>query len=289
MPQSPWVYSPNCRIPEGEALPENLNRNAAVVSYDGSSFSGFQKQSHSRAIQGELERALSYVADEEVGLVCAGRTDAGVHASKQVIHFDSAARRNSRNWIKGVNSQLPREIRLLWVDQVPAQFHARFSALDRTYRYVIVCSETRPAILHEGVCWLRRNVDLTSMNQACTHLLGEQDFTAFRAANCQSKSCFRNVTHAQFYQSGNFVVFEITANAFLLHMVRNIVGSLLSVGGGARTPSWIAELLAQKDRTRAAPTAPPEGLYLVDVKYPAHFGIPRLARGPLFLPDQLND
>lgn len=287
MSQLDWVYSPNCKIPEGQSLPAGIKRYAAVVSYDGSAFCGFQKQKHSPSVQQELERALSSVADEELIVSCAGRTDTAVHASHQVIHFDSSAERSGRNWLKGANSRLPDSISILWAGQVPERFHARFSATSRTYRYVMHASSARPAVLSQGVTWVRYPLNVELMQAACEHLLGEQDFSAFRGAGCQSNSPYRNITSARVVKLGQLVVFEVSANAFVLHMVRNIVGSLMEVGFARQKPGWIAELIAGKDRCKSAATAAPNGLYLVDVDYPQNFGIAELERGPLFLPDSL--
>ena len=283
-----WVYTPNCRIPEGQCLPSGTQRYAAVVQYDGSAFCGFQKQTHSPSVQAELERALSYVANAPLNLSCAGRTDTAVHASHQVIHFDSTAKRSGYNWVQGANSQLPASIALVWADQVDGDFHARYSATSRTYRYIMAPNRARTAILAAGVTWVKFALDTEIMQEACQYLLGEQDFSAFRGAGCQSLSPFRNVTAANIYQCGQLVVFEVSANAFVLHMVRNIVGSLMEIGLGRQHPSWIKQLLAEGDRRHSAATAPPNGLYLVDVKYPQQFAIPSLPKGPLFLPDQLR-
>lgn len=287
MSELDWVYSPNCKIPEGHSLPAGVKRYAAVVSYDGSAFCGFQKQKHSPSVQQELERALSSVADEELLVSCAGRTDTAVHASHQVIHFDSSAERTGRNWLKGANSRLPDSISILWAGQVPESFHARFSATSRTYRYVMHASSARPAILSQGVTWVRYPLNTDLMRQACQYLLGEQDFSAFRGAGCQSNSPYRNITSANIFTVGQLVVFEVSANAFVLHMVRNMVGSLMEVGFARQEPQWIAELIAGKDRCKSAATASPNGLYLVDVDYPDSFGVPVLPRGPLFLPGSL--
>ena len=280
-----WNYIPNCRIPENQALPEGVIRYAAIVSYDGSEFCGFQRQKHSPSVQVVLEKALSYVADESVTVGCAGRTDTAVHASYQVVHFDCTAKRDGRNWVMGANSKLPDSVALVWAGLVGCDFHARFSALSRTYRYVMVAQETRPAILSTGVTWVKYPLRGDLMETACQFLLGEQDFSAFRGAGCQSLSPFRNVEKATVYESSNLLVFEITANAFLLHMVRNIVGSLMEVGLSRRPASWIKELLDGGDRCKSAATAPPNGLYLVDVTYPDIAEIPELPKGPLFLPE----
>ena len=281
-----WVYVPNCRIPDGENLADGMKRYAAVVQYDGSSFCGFQKQKHSPSVQAELESALGYVANSPLIVSCAGRTDSGVHASHQVVHFDTRSERTGRNWLKGSNSRLPSSIALVWAGQVGKSFHARFSATARTYRYVIAASHARPAILAAGLTWVKYPVDSDAMQLACKYLLGEQDFSAFRGAGCQSVSPFRNITSANVHRVGELLVFEVTANAFVLHMVRNIIGSLLEVGFGRQEPTWIKTLLAGRDRCQSAATGAPNGLYLVDVSYPESLGIPLLSRGPSFLPDR---
>ena len=280
---SDWVYTPNCKIPEAYNLPEGTKRYAAVVQYDGSAFCGFQKQKHSPSVQQELERALSSVANAEIIVSCAGRTDTAVHASYQVIHFDTQALRTGRNWVKGSNSQLPDSIALLWADEVNETFHARFSATSRTYRYVIHSAPARPAILSQGVTWVRKPLNTAAMQEACQYLLGEQDFSAFRGAGCQSLSPNRNITSAKIIQAGELIVFEVTANAFVLHMVRNIIGSLMEVGFGRRDPGWIGQLIKGRDRTKSAATASPKGLYLVQVGYPNDPLIPLMPKGPLFL------
>lgn len=283
MTELDWVYSLNSKIPQGKSLPPGVKRYAAVVSYDGSAFCGFQKQKHSPSVQQELERALSLVANAEIIVSCAGRTDTAVHASYQVIHFDTQALRTGRNWVKGSNSQLPDSIALLWADEVNETFHARFSATSRTYRYVIHAAPARPAILSQGVTWVRKPLNTAAMQEACQYLLGEQDFSAFRGAGCQSLSPNRNITSAKIIQAGELIVFEVTANAFVLHMVRNIIGSLMEVGFGRRDPGWIGQLIKGRDRTKSAATASPKGLYLVQVGYPNDPLIPLMPKGPLFL------
>lgn len=283
MSELAWVYTPNAKIPEGQSLPPGVKRYAAVVTYDGSAFCGFQKQKHSPSVQQELERALSAVANAELVVSCAGRTDTAVHASYQVIHFDTSAERTGRNWVKGANSQLPDSVSVLWAGQVSEQFHARFSATSRTYKYIMHCSPARPAILAQGVTWVPYTLNAAAMQEACQYLLGEQDFSAFRGAGCQSLSPNRNITRASITAVGELLVFEVSANAFVLHMVRNIIGSLMEVGFGRRDPSWIAELLRGKDRRKSAATASPKGLYLVDVCYLEYFGLPLSSGGPIFL------
>lgn len=274
-----FFYSPNCEIKPGMALPDGMTRYALIVEYDGSGYQGFQRQaSAKRTIQGELEQALSRIAAHPVTLVCAGRTDAGVHATHQVIHFDSTADRDQKAWIEGTNTKLPDAIRVRWASKVPGEFHARFSALARTYRYFTYVDSVRSAFLPCRATWLRAPLDALAMDKGAQYLLGEHDFSSFRASQCQAHSPVRCIEAIRLTQRGAFVVMEVKANAFLHHMVRNLMGSLYEVGRGVRPPEWIAELLKLRDRNAAAPTAPPHGLYFVDVNYPAQFQLPKSAQ-----------
>lgn len=260
-----------------------VQRWAAVVEYDGSAYNGWQRQKHSMTVQQKVEQALSRVANEPVTLVCAGRTDSGVHATNQVIHFDSVAERQPRNWLLGVNANLPADIRLRWVGPVAVDFSARFSALKRTYRYIICNSVHPPALFQRNVTWVADPLDDAAMHRAGQQLLGERDFSSFRAAGCQSNTPFRCVERLEVRRAGELVVVEICANAFLHHMVRNIVGALLAVGRGMHSEPWLGELLECRDRTLAPPTAPANGLYLVGVEYPPASGVAALPFGPLLL------
>lgn len=251
------------------------SRIALGVEYDGSRYCGWQMQSHgTRTVQHELQKALSIVADHPVQVVCAGRTDTGVHATGQVVHFDTAAKRPSRAWVMGVNTHLPDDVCVHWSRVVDAGFSARFSASMRAYRYVIQQRAARPALYSRRVNWIHQQLDTVTMHQAAQALLGENDFSSFRSSACQSEHAMRFIQSIDVSAEGGFVYVDIRANAFLHHMVRNIVGSLLLVGSGERPPGWIAELLALKDRTRAGPTAPADGLYLVEVQYPDEYGLP---------------
>jgi tRNA pseudouridine38-40 synthase len=225
-------------------------------------------------VQQELECAVSSVADHAVEVTAAGRTDAGVHALMQVGHFDSAAERTPRAWTLGSNSALPPEITVLWAQAVPNDFHARYSALSRTYVYRIVNQPCRPALLRRQVCWVRRPLDAEAMHRAAQALLGEHDFSSFRAAECQSASAMRRVMQATVERRGTQLLLTVRANAFLHHMVRNIAGALIAVGIGRHPVDWVAELLEVRDRREGAPTAPPQGLYLSHVEYPGAFAIP---------------
>lgn len=257
-------------------------RIALGVEYDGSDFSGWQVQNGSRTVQETVEQALSKVADHPVRVTCAGRTDAGVHAAEQVAHFDSEACRSMRSWVLGANSNLPHDVSLRWAQPVADEFHARFQATARSYRYVILTRFTRPAILWRRVCWRHCDLDATRMGRAAEHLVGEHDFTSFRALACQAAHPIRTIEHIAVHRAGDFCYIDVRANAFLHHMVRNIAGALMAVGEGAREPQWTAELLAARDRSAGGVTAPPEGLYLVAVRYPERFGLPAPAVAPYY-------
>ncbi|AUH00158.1 tRNA pseudouridine(38-40) synthase [Prodigiosinella confusarubida] len=258
---------------------------ALGIEYDGSRYCGWQRQADVESVQGYLERALSQVANEPITVFCAGRTDAGVHATGQVVHFTTHAVRKDAAWTMGVNANLPPDIAVRWVKTVDDDFHARFSATARRYRYVIYNHRYRPAILSRGITHFYLPLDAERMERAGQCLLGEHDFTSFRAMQCQSRTPWRNVKHLKVTRYGDYIVVDIKANAFVHHMVRNIVGSLMEVGCENQPEGWIADLLAAKDRSLAAATAKAEGLYLVMVDYPASFGLPKLAMGPLFLAD----
>ncbi|MEL4388013.1 tRNA pseudouridine(38-40) synthase TruA [Shewanella xiamenensis] len=260
-------------------------RIALGIEYDGSGYFGWQRQAEVDSVQGQLEQALSKVANEPISLFCAGRTDAGVHATGQVVHFDTNAVRNEGAWTLGVNANLPDNIAVRWVKEVDESFHARFSATARRYRYVIYNHNLRPGLLRHGVSHYHGDIDVDKMHIAAQALLGEQDFTSFRAIQCQSKTPFRNVHSVKVTRQGMYVIVDISANAFLHHMVRNIVGSLLEIGLGNQPLTWMADLLSLKDRNQAAATAKPNGLYLVDVTYPEQYQLPKLALGPLFMLD----
>ncbi|RMH47956.1 MAG: tRNA pseudouridine(38-40) synthase TruA [Gammaproteobacteria bacterium] len=251
-----------------------MPRIALGVQYDGANCHGWQRQRHAPSVQQILEETLSSIVQEEVKTVCAGRTDTGVHAACQVVHFDTRIQRPLRAWTLGVNARLPDTISVLWAKEVDASFHARFSALWREYRYVIVNSPTRHALLHKRATWVRQPLDCEAMHRAAQYFLGEQDFSAFRSSQCQSQTPYRCVMRTAVRRIGSMVVFSVRANAFLHHMVRNMVGSLIAVGKHDEDEVWILDLLRKGDRTLAAPTAPPDGLYLTGVRYPAQFSIP---------------
>jgi len=230
-----------------------------------------------------LERALSKVADCDLRVHCAGRTDTGVHACGQLIHFDAPLERNLKAWVLGTNTHLPESIRVLWAVVVPAEFHARFSALSRRYRYIISNTRVSPALLHGQVTWQRRPLDVELMHVEAQSLLGERDFSSFRAASCQSTTAMRNVQRITVSRRGPLVMIDIQANAFLHHMVRNIAGSLMAVGTGRQGRGWLADVLALRDRNKAADTASPHGLYLVRVEYPPEYALPEQPIGPLLM------
>lgn len=260
-------------------------RIALGIEYDGTRYFGWQRQKEVRSVQQELEKALSVVANHEIEVQCAGRTDAGVHGTGQVVHFDTEAIRKPVAWTMGVNANLPSDIAVRWSKEVPEQFHARFSATARRYRYIIFNSKLRPAILGSGMSHYHGDLDVEKMHMAGQYLLGENDFTSFRAVHCQSRSPWRNIMHLNVTRHGQYVVIDIKANAFVHHMVRNIAGSLIVVGKGEQSPEWIQWLLQQQDRKLAGATAKAEGLYLVDVDYPDEFSLPSASLGPLFLLD----
>jgi len=255
-------------------------RLAVGLEYDGARFAGWQLQPRLSTIQDHVQRALGSVADHPVEAVCAGRTDAAVHANGQVAHFDTTSSRPMRGWVLGTNGALPPEIAILWAVEVDAQFHARHSALARSYRYCILQRATRPALLRERVWWVRTELDAAAMHEAAQQLVGEHDFSAFRAAECQSKSTRRRIDSIGVAADGPLVTIEVTANAFLHHMVRNIVGTLLPVGTGEQKPAWVAEALASRDRSRAGITAPAHGLFLAGVHYPPALGLPEIVQLP---------
>lgn len=250
-------------------------RFAAALAYAGGAYSGWQKQPHAPSVQACVERALSQLANAPVEVVAAGRTDAGVHACGQVIHFDTQAQRPLDGWLFGTNTLLPDDISMAWVHPVDASFHARYSARSRRYRYLIHAAKSRNALWHQRAAWTRRMLDVPAMHAAAQLLLGERDFSAFRAAECQSRTPWRNLQKVRVEQLGENIAVDIQANAFLHHMVRNIVGSLMEVGSARRSGAWLAEVLTAGQRSLAGPTAPACGLYFLDVAYPPQFGLPQ--------------
>lgn len=255
-------------------------RIALGVEYDGTDYNGWQKQiepASIQTIQKVLEEKISQIADERISIICAGRTDAKVHATGQIVHFDydnnRKKTRNSNAWIIGVNSLLPRTISVTWAKEVSDDFHARFSAISRRYQYYIYCQPYSRPLLHNKALWVYKKLDVHSMQKACDYLKGKQDFSAFRSSECQAKNPVRDIMFAEVKVINNFIVVDIKANAFLHHMVRNIVGCLIQIGLKNKPIDWMQEIILSKDRTEAAKTIAAHGLYLIDVEYPSLFNI----------------
>lgn len=267
-----------------EVAEPGFSRIALGVEYKGSRYRGWQRQASGVAtVQEELEKALSRVADSPVSLLCAGRTDAGVHACGQVVHFDTQAERTMKAWVMGANINLPHDISVTWAKVMPAHFHARFKAIARRYRYVIYNDQIRPAHLGEEITWNHRPLDVERMRQAAQYLVGEHDFSAFRAGQCQAKSPIKKMHHLRVTQHGKMIVLDLRANAFLHHMVRNIAGVLMTIGAGERPVEWMKEVLDSRIRRSGGVTAHPFGLYLVQVEYHDEFELPERYIGPHFL------
>lgn len=262
-----------------------MKRIVLGVEYDGCGFHGWQTQPSKRGVQDALERVLTRIAHHPVATVCAGRTDSGVHASGQVVHFDTHSERPLTAWVRGSNALLPSGVAVLWSQSVPAPdreqgddergfFHARFSALTRCYRYTLLNRSVRPAMLAGRIGWFHRRLDETAMEEGAQLLLGEHDFSVFRAAECQARSPVRNLLVSQVRRYGEIIELDFEANAFLHHMIRNMVGALIAIGKGQYPPSWILELLASRSRKMAPPTFMADGLSLVGVRYPECWGVP---------------
>ena len=249
-------------------------RVALALEYCGTAFRGWQSQAGGGTVQDALQAALGKIAGEPISVICAGRTDAGVHASQQVVHFETQVDRPLTAWVRGVNSHLPDGVAVRWAQAVSEEFHARFSARGRRYRYLLMNRPQRPGLWHGRVGWFHLPLDLSAMQDAATRLHGEHDFTAFRAAECQAKSPIKTLWRAQVRQQGGLFVFDFEASAFLHHMVRNLVGSLVYIGKGAQPPDWIDTLLLARDRKLAAPTFSPAGLYFRGPIYEPHWALP---------------
>jgi tRNA pseudouridine38-40 synthase len=256
-------------------------RIAIGVAYRGTDFEGWQTQPSGKGVQDALERALSEIAGHRVSLTAAGRTDAGVHASAQVAHFDAATERPDSAWVRGANTLLPETVSVQWATRIADDFHARYSAIGRTYRYVLYRHAVRPALLAGLVGWVHGDLDVDAMRRAAKLLPGARDFSAFRSSECQAKTPVRVMERADVAVRGPYVLFDFTANAFLHHMVRNIVGCLVYVGKGKQAPEWIAELMEKRDRRLAAPTFSADGLYLAGVRYDPRWNLPAF---PLMMP-----
>ena len=257
-------------------------RIALGIEYDGSGYYGWQRQVEGRTVQGCLEHSLSLVANHDVKIVCAGRTDTGVHATGQVVHFDTRSVRAEDNWLRGGNANLPPDIILQWVTRIDESFHARYSAIRRHYRYVILNRPVASAVLRHQVCHEYRPLDHERMQLAAHALVGEHDFTSFRAAGCQAKSPRREVYRLDVARSGDCIYIDVEANAFLHHMVRCIAGVLLAIGRGEQAVGWVEEILAARDRALSGVNAPPGGLYLVAVNYGDDFPLPSASRLPSY-------
>jgi len=253
-------------------------RIALGIEYAGDAFCGWQSQPSGCGVQDALERALGEIAGEPITTIAAGRTDAGVHATSQIVHFDTSKERPITAWVRGVNTLLPRDAGVLWAQPVEGDFHARFAAIARHYTYLLLPRPERPALNIRRVGWYHASLDVDAMRVAAAHLAGTHDFSAFRAAECQAKSPVKTLTRIDVGMQGSLIRFDFSADAFLHHMLRNIVGSIVYVGAGKYPPAWIGELLAARDRTRAAPTFAPDGLYLAGADYPLRFVLPATRR-----------
>jgi tRNA pseudouridine38-40 synthase len=259
-------------------------RIALGLEYDGSRFLGWQTQPGGGTVQDVLQTALGVIAGTGVGVTCAGRTDRGVHALEQVVHFDAGAPRPESAWVRGVNALLPDTVAVQWAREVPPDFHARYAARERTYRYVLINRPVRPALAARHAGWYHLPLDVAAMRAGARHFLGEQDFSAFRSAECQAASPVRTLHALEIEARGERIDFVLRANAFLHHMVRNIVGTLVHVGAGRQPPDWVGAVLRSRERARAAPTFAAQGLYLERVEYEAHWSLPRRARGAAAVP-----
>ena len=258
-----------------------MTRYAIGIEYSGSEYHGWQRQPNVLSVQQTLEEALGFVANHPIELNSAGRTDAGVHAIEQVAHFDAAADRTERAWVLGTNCRLPRDIRLRWACAVTDDFHARFSATARTYRYAILNAEVPSAVFYNRCSWEFKSLDAASMHEAAQVLIGEHDFSSFRAAGCQAKTALRDIRSIEVHRNGEFVYLDVEANAFLYHMVRNITGSLVKVGHGEQNFAWFKRVFESCDRKLAGATASAAGLYLISARYPSGFKLPAVARKPV--------
>lgn len=259
-------------------------RIALGLSYSGTAYEGWQSQLSGNTVQDRLEKALGKFAAEPLRTLCAGRTDAGVHALMQVVHFDTPLQRELPSWVRGTNAFLPRDIAVQWAREVPAEFHCRGSAISRRYAYVLLESPVRPSVEAGRVGWVYRPMDAAAIRAAIVHLLGEHDFSSFRAAQCQAKSPVKTISRIEISQRANYWRFEFEANAFLHHMIRNIMGCLVAVGQGQHPPDWLAEVLAARRRDVAAPTFSPDGLYFLGPRYDPGYGLPERTAAYDWLP-----
>lgn len=249
-------------------------RVALGISYKGNNYQGWQSQSSGKTLQDKLENALELFCQERIGTICAGRTDSGVHAIMQVVHFDTKCIRDEYSWIRGTNSHLPKDMAVQWARLISDEFHSRASAVSRRYAYVLYQSQIRPSVDEGRVGWTFRDLDEDALNLAASHLIGEHDFSSFRAAQCQAKSPIKNLMEISISRKGAYWRFEFEANAFLHHMIRNIMGCLILIGQGHKPPDWMKEVIAARDRRIAAPTFSPDGLYFLGPRYDPKWGIP---------------
>ncbi|HQS01425.1 MULTISPECIES: tRNA pseudouridine(38-40) synthase TruA [unclassified Polaromonas] len=259
-------------------------RIALGLSYSGTAYEGWQSQLSGNTVQDRLEKALGKFAAQPLRTLCAGRTDAGVHALMQVVHFDTSLQRELPSWVRGTNAFLPRDIAVQWAREVPAEFHCRGSAISRRYAYVLLESPVRPSVEVGRVGWVYRPMDAAAIRAAIVHLLGEHDFSSFRAAQCQAKSPVKTISRIEISQRAGYWRFEFEANAFLHHMIRNIMGCLVAVGQGQHPPDWLAEVLAARRRDVAAPTFSPDGLYFLGPRYDPGYGLPERTAAYDWLP-----
>jgi tRNA pseudouridine38-40 synthase len=255
-------------------------RIALGIEYDGTAYNGWQRQRTGEGVQARVESALTEVANEEIKVCCAGRTDTGVHAIGQVVHFDTNSERSDRSWVLGANTNLPDDVAVTWAQPVADEFHARFSATARSYRYVIRNCLVRSALERHRAWWVYQTLDAERMHVAAQYLLGKHDFSAFRAAGCQASTAVREITSIAVARDGEKLVIDVTANAFLQHMVRNITGTLVAIGIGDESVASLSAVLASKDRKRGGVAAPPHGLTLIDVAYPDDFELPKKVNMP---------
>jgi tRNA pseudouridine38-40 synthase len=272
-------------LKEDDTILIPAGRVALGIEYMGAAYSGWQRQIDVDSVQARIEKSLKNIVRHSLDVTCAGRTDAGVHATAQVVHFDSPVARPLKAYTRGMNTTLPKDIAITWARAVPNEFHARFSARSRRYRYVIYNNSLRSGVFNSGVTHVYQPLDVDIMHEAAQALVGQHDFTSFRASHCQSKTAQRNIHYIKLYRQQRYVIVDVKANAFLHHMVRNIVGSLIDVGIGEKPVTYMSDLLKMKDRTKASTTAKPNGLYLVDVGYDSQFGLEKTDVGPLFLAD----
>ena len=255
-------------------------RIALGIEYDGTAYNGWQRQRTGNGVQEHVEKALTRVADEPIEVVCAGRTDTGVHATGQVVHFDTKSERSERSWLLGANTNMPDDIAVTWAKPVADDFHARFSALSRSYRYVILNCLVRSALNRHRAWWVYQSLDAERMHTAAQAIAGKHDFSAFRAAGCQASTATRELTSISVARDGDRIFIDVTANAFLQHMVRNITGTLVAIGAGDESIESMTEILQSRDRKRGGIAAPPHGLTLVNVQYPDEFHLPKKVNMP---------